>query len=263
MLIIKIGGGKEINAEGIIKDLSDIKEKFIIIHGANYYRDELALKLEKEKKVITSISGYSSVYSDESAIDLLMMAYAGLRNKKIVELCQMNGINAIGLSGLDGKVIRGERNKGIRVIEDGRKKILRDLSGKPKEVNVSLLNLLMENGYTPVLCVPIIDENNTAINSENDDIVNLLQDALQADKIIQLIESPGYLEDKDNPESLIKEISRNELNSLEEKSGGRMKRKMLAIKKLFDRGAVKVFISDGRTEHPVKEALLGKGTVVS
>lgn len=263
MLIIKIGGGKDINAEGIIKDLSGIKEKFIIIHGANFYRDKLAEKLGIGKKIITSVSGYTSVYSDENAIGLLMMAYAGLQNKKIVELCQVNGINAIGLSGIDGKMISGERNKGIRVIEEGKKKILRDLSGKPKEVNAPLLNLLMDNGYTPVLCVPIIDENNTAINSENDDIVNVLQNALQAEKIIQLIESPGFLEDKDKPETLKKEISKEELNSIEEKSEGRMKRKMLAIRKLFEKGAAKVYISDGRTNHPVEDALSGKGTLIS
>ena len=263
MIIIKIGGGKGINVEGIIKDLTELKEKFIIIHGANYYRDELADKLGIEKKIITSVSGYSSVYSDENAIELLMMAYAGLRNKKIVELCQLNGINAIGLSGIDGKVITGERNKGIRVIENGKKKILRDFSGKPKEVNAPLLNMLMDNGYTPVLSVPIIDENNAAINSENDDIVNVLQNALHAEKIIQLIESPGFLADKDKPETLIMEISKDELNSIEEKSEGRMKRKMLAIRKLFEKGAAKVYISDGRTNHPVREALSGKGTLIS
>lgn len=263
MIIIKIGGGKEINIEGIIRELSTLREKFIIVHGANFFRDELAVKLGIEKKNLTSVSGYTSVYSDENAINLLMMAYAGLRNKKIVELCQQNGINAVGLSGLDGKIIKGERNKGIRINENGKVKIVRDLSGKPKEINDFLLRLLIDNGYTPVLCVPIIDENNFAINSENDDIVNVIQSVLQADKIIQLIESPGFLDDKDNPETLVKRISKEELNLLEEKSTGRMKRKMLAIKKLFEKGAAKVFISDGRTEHPISDALAGRGTLIN
>ncbi|HMS66428.1 MAG TPA: [LysW]-aminoadipate kinase [Ignavibacteria bacterium] len=262
MIIVKIGGGKEINTEGIIKDLSKCGEKFIIIHGANYVRDELAVQLGKTKKTITSVSGYTSVFSDETAIDLMMMAYSGLKNKRIVELCQQNGINAVGLSGLDGKVISGKRNQGIRSKEDGKVKIVRDFSGKPKEINSDLLNLLMDNGYTPVLCVPIIDENNFAINSENDDIVNVLQSALKAEKIIQMIEAPGFLDDKDDPDSLIKNLTKSELFEKEEKTEGRMKRKMHALRKLFEEGAAEVYISDGRTEHPFDDAVLGKGTLI-
>lgn len=263
MIIIKIGGGREINLNGIAKDLASVKEQFIIVHGANAARDELALKLNKQKRVITSISGYSSVFSDEETIDLMMMAYSGLKNKRIVELLQQNGINAIGLSGLDGKMIQGKRNSGIKVREDGKTKILRDLSGKPKRINISLLNLLLENGYIPVLCVPIIDENNFAINSENDDVVALLQNELKADKIIQLIEAPGFLNDKNDPDSLIKSISQKDLELLENQVEGRMKRKILALRKLFEAGSTKVFISDGRTQNPIIDALNEKGTTVS
>ncbi|MCH8156698.1 MAG: acetylglutamate kinase [Nitrospinae bacterium] len=200
--------------------------------------------------------------SDETAIDILMMAYAGLRNKRIVELCHQCGINAIGLSGIDGKVIQGQRNKGIRVMEGGKLKILRDFSGKPNQVNKELLELLLENKYVPVLCVPIIDENNYAINSENDDIINVLQSTLHADKIIQLVEATGFLDDKDNPHSLVKAISKDELKFREEQVEGRMKRKMLALRKLFESGAGTVILSDGRTEHPIKDALAGKGTII-
>lgn len=263
MIIIKIGGGKEINLAGIINDLSKLQEKTIIIHGANTLRDEMADKLCIERKVVTSVRGYTSVLSSEDIIDLQMMAYAGLRNKRIVELCQQNGINAVGLSGLDGKVIQGQRNKGIRIYENGKIKIIRDLSGKPKSVNVNLLDLLLKNDYTPVLCVPILDENNFAINSENDDIIRVLQEYLSAKTIIQLIEAPGFLNDPLNMDSVVKRINKAELSQREEQVKGRMKRKMLALKNLFEMGAVKVIISDGRIEHPIKDALSGKGTVIS
>lgn len=263
MFIIKIGGGKEINIKGIISDLSTINEKFIIVHGANALRDELAQKLNYQKRIVTSISGYDSVFSTEETIDLMMMAYAGLRNKRIVELCHQNNINAVGLSGLDGKVIKGKRNSGIKVRENGKTLLLRDFSGKPKSINVSLLNLLLENGYTPVLSVPIIDENNFAINSENDDIVALLQNEMKAEKNISLIEAPGFLLDKNDPNSLIKNISKTELALMEEKVEGRMKRKILALRKLFEAGDTTVIISDGRTEHPIIDALNGKGTIIS
>ena len=262
MIIVKIGGGATINLKGIVQDLAELNEPFIIIHGANALRDELARKLGIEKKVITSISGYASVFSDEAAIDLQMLAYAGLRNKRLVELCQQHGINAVGLCGLDGKVIQGRRNQGIRIIEKGKRRIVRDFSGKPKSVNKELLELLLAHHYIPVLAVPIIDEENFAINSENDDIVAVLQQALRAEKIIQLIESPGFLADKDDPTSLVKNLSVHELITREEQVEGRMKRKLLAIRKLFEASQTTVFISDGRTAHPVQDALAGKGTII-
>ena len=262
MMIVKIGGGATINIGGIVNDLAEMREPVIVVHGANAVRDQLAKDLNKERKVIISVSGYSSVLSDETVIDLQMMAYAGLKNKRIVEMCQQQGINAVGLSGLDGKVIQGRRNKGIRIREDGKLKIVRDFSGKPREVNKDLLELLIGHGYTPILCVPILDENNVAINSENDDIVTVLQNRLHADKIVQLIEAPGFLDDKDDPNSLVRKISRNELIRREEQVGGRMKRKMLALRKLFEEGAGTVYISDGRTDHPVKDALERKGTII-
>src|SRR3989339_1872487 len=263
MLLIKIGGGKDLNLVGIIKDLAALDEKFIIVHGANALRDDLAKKLGIEKKVVTSLSGYDSVFSDENTIDLAMMVYAGLKNKRIVELFQQKGVNAVGLSGLDGKVIQGKRNSGIKVREGGKTLLLRDFSGKPKAINKQLLELLLDNGYIPVLSVPLIDENNFAINSENDDIVALLQTELKTEKVISLIEAPGFLLDKNDPASLVFKMSKAELVAMEEKVEGRMKRKILAIRKLFDGGDTTVIISDGRTEHPILDALNGKGTTIS
>jgi acetylglutamate/LysW-gamma-L-alpha-aminoadipate kinase len=262
MMIVKIGGGAGINHAGVIADLAQIDDKFIIVHGANALRDEIAQKTGYEKKVLTSVSGYSSVYSDSELIDLMMMSYAGLRNKRMVELCQQNGINAVGLSGVDGRVIEGRRNKGIRVKEGEKLRLVRDFSGKPQAVNDGLLRLLLDNGYTPVLCVPIIDENGFAINSENDDIVTLLQQSLAAGVVIQLIEAPGFLEDAGDPATLVRSMSFRELVQREEQVSGRMKRKMLALRKLFETGAGKVIISDGRVERPVSDALAGKGTII-
>ncbi|NJD21946.1 MAG: [LysW]-aminoadipate kinase [Melioribacter sp.] len=262
MLLIKIGGGKELNLNGIVSDLAALNEKFIIVHGANALRDDLAKKLGIEKKVVTSLSGYDSVFSDENTIDLAMMAYAGLKNKRIVELLQQNGVNAVGLSGLDGKVIQGKRNSGIKVREGGKTLLLRDFSGKPKAINKQLLDLLLDNGYTPVLSVPLIDENNFAINSENDDIIALLQNEFKAEKIISLIEAPGFLLDKNDPSSLVSNISKAELEAMEQKVDGRMKRKILALRKLFESGETTVILSDGRTENPIKDALNGKGTTI-
>jgi acetylglutamate/LysW-gamma-L-alpha-aminoadipate kinase len=262
MTIIKIGGGASINLEAIINDLKNFDDEFIIVHGANVLRDELAKKLNYEKQVLISASGYLSVFSDKEALDIMMMAYSGLRNKRIVEMCQQAGINAVGLSGLDGKVIQGKRNKGIRIKENGKLRIVRDFSGKPQMINTELLQLLIDNGYIPVLTVPIIDENNFAISSENDDIVALLQSSLQAEKVIQLIEAPGFLEDANNPDSVVKTISKTELEKRETQVEGRMKRKMKSLIKLFENKNVTLYISDGRIENPITAALKGGGTII-
>jgi len=263
MIIIKIGGGREINIEGIISDLSELDDKLIIVHGANALRDELSEKLNYEKKILNSVSGYTSVFSDKEALDIMMMAYSGLRNKRIVELCQQKGINAIGLSGLDGKLIQGKRNNGIRIKENGKLRIVRDFSGKPISINTSLLKLLLDNDYVPVLCVPIIDENCFAINSENDDIIAVLQAEVKADKIISLIEAPGFLENSKDESTLVKKMSNTELEKREAQVDGRMKRKILALRKLFENSGTTVIISDGRTQNPINDALNGKGTIIT
>ena len=171
MYIIKVGGGAKINLEGIVADLAKIETPYVVVLGANALRDQVARQLGLCKRELTSVSGYTSVYSDEDAIDVIMMSYAGLRNRRFVELCQRQGINALGLTGLDGRVVEGVRNQGIRVRESGKTLIKRDFSGKPKSVNESLLRLLLDHGYRPVLSIPIVDQQGFAINSENDEIV--------------------------------------------------------------------------------------------
>jgi acetylglutamate/LysW-gamma-L-alpha-aminoadipate kinase len=262
MIIIKIGGGRDVNLKGVVQDLATLTERFIIVHGANAVRDEIAAKMGHPTRSVTSVSGYASVLSDEKAIDAIMMGYAGIQNKRLVELCQQRGINAVGLSGIDGKLVQGARNKGIRVRQNEKTIMMRDFSGKPKQINQELLALLLDHGYVPVICIPIIDENNCAINSENDDIVAVLQESLHADTVVQLIEAPGFMDDINDDRSLVPAISKAELDAREAQVEGRMKRKMLALKKLMENGAARVIISDGRVEHPVQDALSGKGTII-
>ena len=247
MYIIKVGGGSEINLEAVVADLATLEESFIVVLGANAARDNLATLTGHQKIELTSVSGYSSVYSDADAIDLIMMAYSGLRNKRFVELCQQNSINAIGLTGLDARLIQGKRNKGIRVREGGKTLIKRDFSGKPQFVNKELLTLLLGQGYRPVLSIPIVDEQGYAINSE---------------KVIQLIEAPGFLDNKDDENSLCPTLSVSELVDREAITEGRIKRKLLALTRLFKDGAAEVVISDGRTKNPILDALSGKGTTI-
>lgn len=263
MIIIKIGGGESINHAAIVSDLKLLTEPFIIVHGANHLRDQLAKRLGVVRKVLTSVSGYDSVYSDEEAIDLLMMAYAGLANKRLVALCQQHGINAVGLTGLDGRVVVAKRNAGIRVRENGKNLMVHDRSGKPVSINKNLIDMLLANGYVPLLCVPLIDEQGGAVNSENDDIVALLQQTMGAETVIHLIEAKGYLTDPTNIESVVSRLSSVEIAQALTGSKGRIKRKLLSISRLLENGVSRVIIADGRVEHPIQKALAGEGTIIS
>ena len=92
--------------------------------------------------------------------------------------------------------------------------------------------------------------------------MNVLQAALGAERIVQLIEAPGFLDDPGDPESVVAVISRAELQRREAQVEGRMKRKMLALRRLFEAGAAEVVIGDGRVEHPIRAALNGSGTTI-
>ena len=92
--------------------------------------------------------------------------------------------------------------------------------------------------------------------------MNVLQDVLHAERIVQLIEAEGFLEDRDDPTSVVQRIAQAELADREAAVEGRMKRKMLALRKLFESGAVEVILADGRSDHPVCDALAGQGTVI-
>ena len=262
MILIKIGGGADINLAGIARDVAELDDQILIVHGANALRDDLAARLGVEKRILTSVSGYTSVYSDEELIDVMLMSYAGLRNKRLVELLHQSGVNAVGLTGLDGAVVRGMRNKGIRVREGGKTLIKRDLSGKPVALNRKLLGWLLENDFTPVLTCPLIDERNTAINADNDDVVALLGQALRPEWVIHLIEAPGLLEDANDPKSVVSLIPPHQLARWEGAAHGRFKRKLHAIQLLAKLRGPKVLIADGRTQKPISDAMAGKGTVI-
>lgn len=265
MMIIKIGGGKTINHKAIIKDLANIESKFIVVHGANALRNEIAKKMNHEINNITSPSGYSSVLTDDNAMDIFLMSYAGLRNKRLVELAQECNINAIGLTGIDGGLITGKRKTAIKAKIGNKVKMIRDdLSGRPNKINTELINLLLNNNTVPFLCPPILSEEGKALNTENDSIVSLLAKELDNVKtIIHFIEAPGLLQDLNNENSLIKKIARQELEHVEEKyTKGRMKRKMLSIREAFENEVEKVIFADGRIENPVTNALKGKCTTI-
>lgn len=266
MILIKIGGGKNINWDAICKDLvSFIKngEEIIVVHGASATRDEIAEKLRAPTKTITSPSGITSVYTDKKALEVLLMVYAGLINKQIVAKMQSYGINAVGLSGVDGRVWEAKRKEAVYSLENGKTKLISDnLTGKVEKINIELLNLLVKNKYVPVVCPPAISFDNEIVNTDNDMASAIMAEALGIKQLVVLFEAPGMLKDINDQKSLIKKIKKEELEKNMEFAVGRMKKKLLGAQKALALGVKKIYWGDGRIKHPILNAIKGKGTVI-
>jgi len=267
MILIKVGGGKQINLNYVsedIKKLIDDGEKIVLVHGASGTRDEIARRLNSETKTIVSPSGVSSVYTDTKAVDIFLMVYAGLVNKHIVAKLQQNGINAIGLSGIDGQLWKGKRKKVIYSQEGKKTKLISDsMTGKVDKINTDLINLLLNNQYIPVVCPPALSENNEIINTDNDWAAAIMAGTLKIEEMVVLFEAPGFLKKFGDESSLIKTVDKNKLDQYMIYAQGRMKKKLLGAKEAFRLGLKKMYWSDGRIKNPIINALKGLGTIIS
>lgn len=263
MIVIKIGGGKSINIENIVSDLASQKEVGIIVHGGNYYLDEYTKKLGIKKKILTSPTGLTSRYTNKEVIELMYLTYAGLANKKIVAAMQKSGLNAVGLSGIDGKLVIGKKHPALLAVENGKKKIIKnDLTGSVQYINTDFLKYLLSKNMVPVVTPPVVTEDGEIINVDGDKIASKIATTIKTNLLIFLIEAPGVLKNLDDKNSLIPTLNKTDLEQLLEIVSGRMKRKLLECIKLLDSGIEKIIIADGTVKLPITNALKGAGTHV-
>ena len=266
MLLVKIGGGKDVNIDFVAQDVATLLtkgEQVVLVHGANATRDELADKLGTPTRRIVSPSGVSSVYTDVAAIDVLLMAYPGLLNKKIVAAMQAQGVNAVGLSGVDGRLWEAKRKEAVYSVEEGKTILITDnLTGKVLKVNAGLITLLCSAGYVPVVSAPAISVEHQIVNIDNDAASAVMAQALNIKEFVVLFEAPGLLRDRHDATSLIKTIPKDELDAYLAFAQGGMQKKLLGTKDAFARGVERIYWGDGRIEHPILSALNGNGTVI-
>lgn len=266
MIVVKIGGSKGINLEAFCLDLAKCIKAgadIILVHGGSHETNVLSERLGKPPRFVTSLSGVESRYTDRETLEIFTMVYVGKVNKYIVEQLQKHGLNAVGLSGIDGRLLEGSRKEFIKVIEDGKRKVLRDdFTGKVEKVNVHLLKLLRDNGYTPVITPPAISYESEAINVDGDRAAAVLAAALGADKLVILSNVPGLLRDVSDESSLITEIHRDQLDRYADFAKGRMKKKIMGAAEALQEGVREVIFADARGEYAVSRALEGKGTVI-
>lgn len=263
MLVVKVGGGKDINWDYIAQDLKKLQEKLVVVHGANYLMDQYSRKLKLATRTIVSPSGHSSRYTDHETIDLMLMVYSGLANKKIVVRLLEEGLRAVGLSGVDGALWQGERKKTIYAKEGEKIMMVTDSqTGKVTKVNTELLNILLAAGYTPVVTGPAVSAEHVPINVDNDRAAAVVATAIGAQKMVILLEAAGILRDITDPRSKLDVIKVRQIDELIDKLGGRIAKKLLGIKEAIAGGVEKVYLYDGRAEQSITAALEGKGTIV-
>ena len=114
MVVVKVGGSEGIDYAAVCADVACLvkeKQPLVLIHGGSHLTNEVATKLGHPPHFITSPSGYTSRFTDRRTIEIFEMVYCGQINKGLVERLQALGINAIGLSGLDGRLWAGPRKK--------------------------------------------------------------------------------------------------------------------------------------------------------
>ena len=212
MLVIKVGGGKDLNIDAIVSDIVALRQagrELVLVHGGAETTNDVAEALGHPPQFVTSESGFESRRTDRRTLEIFEMVYCGQLNKMWVEKLQRAGVNAVGLSGLDGRIFEGKRKDRLRVRVNGRRLVLRDdWTGTVEQVNVNLLRLLLDAGYLPVLTPPGASDCGEAINVDGDRAAAMVAAAFEAEALVILSNVPGLLREFPDESSLIREIPR-------------------------------------------------------
>ncbi len=263
MITIKIGGSVVDNLHSTT--ISDIKkvvesEGVILVHGGGKEVTKVSKQLGKEPKFVVSPSGIKSRYTDQETAEIFTMVMSGRINKTIVRLLQKNGVNAIGLSGVDAKILQAERKKKLIIVnEKGRKQVIDGgYTGKITEVNVKFIKSLLEQGYTPVISPIAISEEYDFLNVDGDRAAAYVAGKVQADKVLFITNVDGLLMD----EKLVMDLTLAEAKEIRPKVGFGMEKKILAATEALDMGVKEAIIANGQKENPISAAIAHENCTV-
>jgi acetylglutamate/LysW-gamma-L-alpha-aminoadipate kinase len=285
-VVIKIGGARAVDPAGALADVASLVKgeegqvadpecgagphEAVVTHGGSTAVDETLERLGIEPEYVETPSGVVGRFTDEETMDVFKMVLPGLLNTDLVAGLQSRGVDAVGLSGVDGKLLSGPRKSAVRVREDGKRKIRRgDHSGRLEEVNIGLLRSLLSEGYTPVVSPPMAgaDEQDgekvvTPVNTDADRSAAAIAGELDA-ALVLLTDVPGILEDPEDRDTLIRAVETPaDWERMEAAAEGFMGRKVMAIREALERGACEVVVADANLERPVATAFEGDGTHV-
>ena len=258
IVVIKYGGGAMTNdtlKQAVMRDvslLSLIGVKVVLVHGGG---PEITAMLQKLN--IPSHFTNGMRVTDQEAVSVVQMVLCGKVNKDLVSLIHLAGGRAVGLSGVDGRLMEAE----MLSSELG-------FVGRITAVNPAPVLALLDQGYIPVISTVGADASGQVYNINADSAAESIAIALQAESLIAVTDTPGILKDKDDESSLIRHISISQIDALIEQgviSGG-MIPKAKGCAAAVQAGVKRVFILDGRLPHAIIMEMLtdeGVGTMLT
>ena len=265
-IVTKIGGDliKDGLPDGLVNEIHALCEhhKLVIVHGGGDVVTDIASRLGHPPRFVSSPKGFQSRYTDRDAIEIFSMVMAGKINKMIVSTLQGYGVNAIGLCGLDGGLVKAQRKSQIIVIDErGRKMLLEgDYTGTIESVDNRLLKLLLDNDFVPVVAPLAMGSKAEPLNVDGDRMAASIASAIQANKLVLLTDVEGvYLNSKP-----VSRLRAGEAKDILNQMGPGMITKLYASMEALDKGVEEVFIASGLRLNPVSEALSYRnGTVIT
>ena len=252
--VIKAGGSVGVDRDGVADLVADFArtDEIVLVHGASAETDRLQAALGHPVETIVSPSGHQSRRTDRRTLEIFAMAALGIENFQYVEKLQARGVDAIGLSGLSGRLLVARR-KDIRAVKDGKTILLRDdHTGTVEAVNLPLLLQFIGPGRVPVVAPLALSTENAAVNVDGDRVAARIAIAIEADALLILTNVAGLLRDPDDPSSLVPELSVAEAETL---ARGRFKKKILAAKEALDGGVGEVIIRNAGGDPQVRTVI--------
>ena len=256
IVVVKYGGNAMINEqlkEQVMEDivlLHLVGVKVVLVHGGGPEISELMTKLGKKAKFVDGLR-----VTDKEAVEIVQMVLAGKVNKSLVNLLEMKGGKAMGISGMDGRLIEAKmRNASLGYV------------GSITNVNIEPVTDLLEKGYIPVISTLGCDRDGNTYNINGDTAAAFIAGALGAERLIMMTDIAGILRDRDNADTLIPLITVDEAVELFRQgviSGGMIPKVDCCIDAI-NRGVKKVIIMDGRVPHSILMEILtdeGAGTM--
>ena len=266
LFVIKLGGGDGVNYANAARDIAGLVlegHHIVVIHGCSAVADRLGAELGVPPRFVTSVAGVRSRYTDTAALRIFAMA-AALVTAEIVTTLQRVEVAAVGLRGADRGLLRGRRKDVLRIIDGGRRRILRDdHTGRVERVDVEFLRTLLGQNYVPVIAPLALADTGGLVNVDGDRAAAAVAAALGAAGLVILSNVPGVLRDLRDERSLVPELAVDTVVRYEAEVTGGMRRKLMAAREALQGGVPRVILADGRVEQPVRAALAGEGTVVA
>ena len=264
MIVVKIGGAAGPDRDAIADDVARLAPAgpIVLVHGGSEAASALGHALGVPPRFVTHPSGHVSRFTDRATRDVFIQAVAGAENKAWVERLQRRGVNAFGLSGLDGRALRARHKESVRSVEGGKTVLLRgDHTGAIESVDAPLFRLLLAAGLLPVVAPLAASTQGVGVNVDGDRAAAAIAVALRADALVFLSNVPGLLSNPNDPGSLIAHVDASGSAAAEAAAGGRMKKKVRSALDAVAGGVARVVIGDGRELDPLQRALAGRGTV--